>query len=393
MVKRIYLCKQYLSHFFCPRHFTMADLHFFNPGNDLALASGQRYYTPPSAAVAMEHAGTWLPLLLGKEGDYILAGNHQEMPGDTRSWDHGMKAWHGEDISALRPWGWSLWAMESYARAFRKINAAWSSSFEDCADIRRVSALSHRRTSVELHNALRSGLAPVEAFCRTDIEYALDRWERVVGKSPLSGSGRGVFHGSRQSADAFIRRCDTAIARQGSVMIERELDSIAEFAMLFAMSRISGVRFIGYSLFETSGDTYMHNTLLPDDEIRRHLQNICRSTDFRVLEKEVTEAMRRIVGPVPYDGCFGIDMMIFDNGGVPAVNPCIEVNMRTTMGVVAWNATRRLLHPESSGHFGVSSRSETHPHATWLDGRLSEGRVTLSPPDSDITFFIEAIRN
>ncbi|MDE5935155.1 MAG: hypothetical protein K2G95_05215, partial [Muribaculaceae bacterium] len=104
-------------------------------------------------------------------------------------------------------------------------------------------------------------------------------------------------------------------------------------------------------------------------------------------------AMRRIVRPVPYDGYFGIDMMIFDNGGIPAVNPCIEVNMRTTMGVVAWNATRRLLHPESSGHFGVSCRSETHPHATWLDGRLSEGCITLSPPDSDITFFIEAIRN
>lgn len=370
----------------------MGDLHFFNPGNDLALASGQRYYTPPAAAVAMEHAGIWLPLLLGRKGDFVLTDGMRDMPEDLRKWDHGMQPWQGEEIEALRPWGWSPWAMEQFARAFRKKGARWHGHFDSDVDLQRVASLSHRRTSIALHHALSTDLTPVEAFTTDEVKATLRRWGRVVGKSPLSGSGRGVFHGSMHSADAFMRRCATSIARQGSVMIERELDRIAEFAMLFEMRRDNSISFLGYSLFETAGDTYTANLLLPDDEIRRRLSDLCPGENFGELERRMEAAMRHIVGAIPYDGFFGVDMMIYDNDGTPAVDTCIEVNMRTTMGVVAWMATRRLLHPDSYGRFMLKPQQEKRRGAIWSDGRLAEGCISLSPHNATPSFCIEAKR-
>lgn len=368
----------------------MGSLHFFNPGNDLALASGQRYYTPPAAAVTLAHAGTWLPLLLGEAGDMVMTASG-DLPADiTGKWDHGMLAWRGEMPDSLRPWGWSPWAMEYAANAFRKRGTDWDEAWEKGVDMPRLLQLTHRRTSVAVHEALTTGLTPVEAFSTDEAEAALHAWDKVVGKSPLSGSGRGVFHGSIRSADAFLRRCSATIARQGSVMIEHELVPVAEFAMLFEMKRVTGINFLGYSLFETSGDAYTSNILLPDEEIRQRLRELCPAEDFGTLECRVTEAMRHIIDPIPYEGYFGVDMMVYDTENGTAVNPCIEVNMRTTMGVVAWNATHKLLHPASRGRFRLATMQEGHAPAGWRDGRLAEGSVNLSPADSKVAFIIDA---
>lgn len=368
----------------------MGALHFFNPGNDLALASGQRYYTPPAAAVTLGYAGSWLPLLLGKDGDFILTAS-ENIPADIDGkWAHGMGAWYGEEADLLCPWGWSPWAMEYAANAFRRKGTVWNEAFEKEVDMPRLLKLTHRRTSIAVHEALATELTPVEAFSTEEAGAVLHDWNKVVGKSPLSGSGRGVFHGSIRTADAFLRRCSATIARQGSVMIEHELEPVAEFAMLFVMKKETGISFLGYSLFETSGDAYTSNLLLPDDEIRRRLRRLCPAEDFNALERRVADAMRRVIGPIPYEGYFGVDMMIYNTATGTAVNPCIEVNMRTTMGVVAWMATHRLLHPASHGRFSLTSMPHDHAPATWRDGRLADGSISLSPADSKVAFIINA---
>ena len=123
-------------------------------------------------------------------------------------------------------------------------------------------------------------------------------------------------------------------------MIEREFEKIAEFAMLFTMNRKTGVKFTGYSMFETSGDTYSSNLLLPDSEILQIVSRLCPTTNFSMLQKQMETIMGNIIGtPIPYEGYFGVDMMIYNDNNTPKVNPCIEVNMRSTMGVVSWKAT------------------------------------------------------
>lgn len=370
----------------------MRALHIFNPGNDMALASGQRFYTPRAAAMAMERAGMWLPLFLGENGDFIFIENGGEIPEEINNkWHHGLKIWRGEEVQSLRPWGWSPWIMERYARAFRKHKIKWDTSFERAVDLSRVTDLSHRRISIAVHKAMETNLVPIEAFSLSQVQEALNKWEKVVGKSPLSGSGRGIFHGSMLSADNFFRRCRDTISGQGSVMIERELNVIAEFAMLFRVSRENGISFLGYSLFETSADTYTSNLLLTDDDIRQRLSLICPTENLVSLEQRMESVMRCIIGhPEPYDGYFGVDMMIYEDNGITAVNPCVEVNMRTTMGVVAWHITHRFIHRDSCGHFGLCMASSENGSAKWIDGRLAEGRVSLSTPGDNLMFYVEA---
>lgn len=372
----------------------MGALHIFNPGNDLALASGQRYYTPPTAAVTLERAGVWLPLLLGEKGDYILAEKETYIPEElNQHWDHGMNLWNREPVCELKPWGWSQWSMECFKRAFKRRETKWNENLVRNIDIQRIENLSHRRTSIAVHREIKSGLDPIEAFSLNEAESALHHWKNVVGKSPLSGSGRGVFHGSLKSSDVFLSRCNATISRQGSVMIERELEKIAEFAMLFTMNRKTGVKFTGYSLFETTGDTYSSNLLLPDSEILRIVSRLCPTTNLSMLQEQMETIMGNIIGsPVPYEGYFGVDMMIYNDNNTPKINPCIEVNMRSTMGVVSWKATSRLLHPESRGRFGLSTSMKTKNSkpAKWINGRLAEGYISLSSPQEELQFYIEA---
>lgn len=176
-------------------------------------------------------------------------------------------------------------------------------------------------------------------------------------------------------------------------MIERELEKIAEFAMLFTMNRKTGVKFTGYSLFETTGDTYSSNLLLPDSEILRIVSRLCPTTNLSMLQEQMETIMGNIIGsPVPYEGYFGVDMMIYNDNNTPKINPCIEVNMRSTMGVVSWKATSRLLHPESRGRFGLSTSMKTKNSkpAKWINGRLAEGYISLSSPQEELQFYIEA---
>ena len=47
-------------------------IHYFNPENDLALASGDAHYTPPASARQMARDLQSLPCLWAKAGDWVL---------------------------------------------------------------------------------------------------------------------------------------------------------------------------------------------------------------------------------------------------------------------------------------------------------------------------------
>lgn len=47
-------------------------IHYFNPENDLALASGDAHYTPPASARQMARDLQSLPRLWAKAGDWVL---------------------------------------------------------------------------------------------------------------------------------------------------------------------------------------------------------------------------------------------------------------------------------------------------------------------------------
>ncbi|KAA6320326.1 hypothetical protein EZS27_029885, partial [termite gut metagenome] len=116
------------------------------------------------------------------------------------------------------------------------------------------------------------------------------------------------------------------------------------------------VSFAGYSLFRTRANgVYESNMLLPDELIERRLTNYVPLEalhELRIcLEKELSIRLNSA-----YTGYLGTDMMICRFADAPEyrIHPCVEVNLRMTMGVVARLFYDRYVQPEAEGIFSVN---------------------------------------
>jgi len=159
------------------------------------------------------------------------------------------------------------------------------------------------------------------------------------------------------------------INHQGSVMVEPFLTKIQDFAMLFdydggatgdgcacrRQTDAPAARFAGYSLFFNSTMTnYGGNLVASDDEILDRLSSFVRREEIEGLRVVIGECLETLLGD-GYSGPLGIDMMIYGSEGErPRIAPCIELNLRTTMGFVARGVYKKL---GGTGLMSVSPKS------------------------------------
>lgn len=108
--------------------------------------------------------------------------------------------------------------------------------------------------------------------------------------------------------------------------------------------------------------------------------------------KTVREAVRQTYGDI-YTGYLGVDMLVYrrkaDNNF--AIHPCIEVNLRYTMGMVALRISQKYLAPKARGDMRItytSKAGEAYEHhcfmkkaypLTMKDGKIKEGYISLCP--------------
>ena len=160
--------------------------------------------------------------------------------------------------------------------------------------------------------------------------------------------------------DNWIRN---VIKQQGSVMVEPYYNKVKDFGMEFECLANGLVCYQGLSLFHTKNGAYIGN-LLATEEAKRALM-------ARYLPLELLDNIKqRIMDNVQlddYQGPFGIDMMIV-NSQLSTVNsqlllhPCVELNLRRTMGHVALSLTptdddiRKVMHIELTDHYKLHIR-------------------------------------
>ena len=121
-------------------------------------------------------------------------------------------------------------------------------------------------------------------------------------------------------------------------MAEVRRDVVQDFAMLFHVSDSPSydITFAGYSLFTTRNGTYSGNLLASDCKILEILaQYIPVDIILSVKDTVVQFLQQRVCGK--YSGYIGVDMFVCKgNDETPyLLNPCVEINFRMTMGVVA----------------------------------------------------------
>ena len=279
----------------------------------MALADGKPGYTPPLQIQQMRRELWWLPQWWAEETDLVWNGiDKLNLSDDTR----------------IVPWGWSPALCHQLRQA--GVQASLLPSAEELEQLRQ---LSHRQTAVTLLKELSvelpldGHLAGESWLCRTfeEVEEAVSKQEEALLKAPWSSSGKGLKTSDNEQWKAWSKRI---LKTQGSIVVEKKLHKLTDFALEFWLDDRGGVEYRGLSLFYTNErGAYLGNWVAPEGQ---KLAWLAQYIPLQYLQEIRRWWEERLKG-FDYEGPVGIDMMLAEEG----ICPCIEVNWRMTMGLVA----------------------------------------------------------
>ena len=341
-------------------------LHVFNPEHDIALAANLANFTAPHAGRQLRNDLGVLPALWVGAGDAVLVDNMEQAQkvwrrlkyrvgrGDVTFVDKTALA--RMQVSRIEPWGWDL--------ALRAQLQRWGIAADllpDDSQLALIRQLSHRRTAAALLPQLQMQGTVGQSFeCRSADEVAalLEQCRHVVLKAPWSSSGRGVrFLSDGQWSPSVQNWLRNVVSAQGSVMVEPCYHRVKDFGMEFEATD-GGIRYLGLSLFHTVNGAYTGNVIATEAWKREQISRYV-STD---LLDAVREKIVRLLDLGSYRGPFGVDMMICTepHDRSYSLHPCVEINLRRTMGHVALSvtppddATVRVMRIKLTDHYRLS---------------------------------------
>ena len=317
-------------------------LHVFNPEHDLALASGLSNFTAPHAGRRLRADLGYLPALWAGADDCVLVehvGQARQAWGRLRARVGGRpcqfvdKSQLGRlDISRVEPWGWDMPLRSSLIR--HGVSPGACASEAEIADIRQCS---HRRMAVRVQECLRM-VPSVEVSSLDEVAtfFSHSSSSPVVVKAPWSSSGRGVRFVDSAHFDHFRGWIANVIRQQGSVMVEPYRPKVKDFGMEFEMQPDGMANYLGLSLFTTHNGAYAGNVIASEDDKRDMISRYVPASSLDIVRAKVMDALREVLGR-RYVGPLGVDMMIVSHPSVDGflIHPCVEINLRRTMGHVA----------------------------------------------------------
>jgi hypothetical protein len=415
----------------------MKQILLFNPEHDLALANGDRHFIAPRNIREMAHD-------LADIMEAILPSSDSES-----SFISPLASAHPV------PWGWDPAVVEQFKRM--GITAQELPTDDALAALsRRSERITAHQILCNFRKAHTDNAFVGESLvARTFDEIAdfAERHQHILLKAPLSGSGKGLRHvnkeglplspsgggtpesseqseGGMLSLSSSLKKVESwanaLIRRHGYLTAEPYYNKVQDFAMEF-IADATGCHFIGYSYFITDGHgRYIASRLMSDAKAedllctyvpRKALHKIrqwmiLHHTDIIPSEWDTTRH------PLP----FGIDMMIVRESKQSTVNsqqstvnhpdsnsefrtqnskftihPCIEINLRMNMGIIAHEIYRHHLTPDAEGMFRIArfhdnaslrafhdEQTSLHP-AIYLDNRLASGYKAITPINTGTT--------
>lgn len=249
---------------------------------------------------------------------------------------------HKYPKTGIRPWGWNRSLCHWLGSL--GVKPEYIPSHDDVNVLRK---LSHRRLTIPFLSNMEDVRSPQIDIPRefTTVEEALafhDSIGDVYYKTPWSSSGRGLLFTKgleRRHIEPWLKGI---IRSQGSVMGEkaflRSLDCASEWECSDGQAM-----FLGMSTFITSErGRYKSNVVAPQETILSYILSKIAVTNPGNNMAAIIERQRLLlenyVAPF-YEGPVGIDMLVTEDGDL---NPCVEINLRNTMGRVAIDIRQRI---------------------------------------------------
>jgi hypothetical protein len=217
-----------------------------------------------------------------------------------------------------------------------------------------------------------------------------------VAKRPYSSSGRGLLRLESADVDEKSRAwLNGAIHSQGCVGLERWLDKVRDFAMEFYVDALGKTTYQGLSVFETDRGAYVGNRLESQPKLVKHLRDYIDERRLAEISEHVGSALSQLYGG-RYMGYIGVDMLVYREWDRLAIHPCVEINMRHTMGMAAVMLHERYIHAEAgTGIFRISYSPSTYTEhcmmekaspRQWKEGKLLKGYLPLCPVERETRY-------
>ena len=333
-------------------------LHIFNPEHDIALASNLPNFTAPHAGRQLSHDLGFIPAIWADDDERVLVDNIETAQKCFGSLRMSARRLLGKELAVrpdmfvcdnnphrmasvrnVEPWGWNRALKHRLLKHGVEPSVLYD---DDKLDVLRE--LSHRHTAARLlPSLLVSGTVgnAYEASSAEEVMHLVGELNSTVLKAPWSSSGRGIrfVNTSTLTGDNVRGWIKNMMESQGSVMVEPFYNKVKDFGMEFESMDDGSVRYLGLSLFHTSNGAYTGN-IVAQEKVKQKLLSNYISPELLCLVKDLICRNFPSLLDGRYVGPFGVDMMVVNTQpDIPdaplSLHPCVEVNLRRTMGHVA----------------------------------------------------------
>ena len=335
------------------------NIYLFNPTNDFAIGNGSSHWQPNKILQKMEADLSSLPMFFARNNDFVLI---DKIP--TPDFTEQLKKINANipnfilknqvlnypfvshTINKLLPWGWSPAAHKllSPLKEWCSIEFQQSPVFNWKPEHREVASrkfaleiLEQLQSTLNLKTILPKDKRPIICTIKDDFETAIKNWEKVMIKAPWSSSGRGLQPITKTPVHPKVwEKVMGIVKEQGFALAEPLLNKALDLALLFEIKK-GKVKALGTSYFYTNiKGQYEGNYLngLPaniDKKIVDFAENIIGEIRQPIIDTIENSKMATF-----HEGVFGVDTLIyFDENNKLKINPCLEINVRHTMGLLA----------------------------------------------------------
>ncbi len=323
-------------------------LHIYNPEHDSCLAADEVHFVPSRVARNMQRQWGHLPAYWAEDGDVVAVLDAEEALRclKTEGRRHAqvrfvsmdsLKSFTPQNMpSEIVPWGWD----KHIAYVLTTLNPLFSPllpSQDWLDDVRRMSSRVWvaREFLPRLMKRDDSWVCQMRVYEGSADELAkeVEQSPRVVLKAPWSNSGKGV----RMVGGSPLTQNDrgwiaNVLNEQGALVIEPRYDKLLDFAMEFVVERDYAVRYLGLSIFATKGGTYQGNLVLSEKDKLSIVERFVPDSVLLSVRSAIADVATQLFHE-RYTGPFGIDMLVLRTAEGTAINPCVELNLRHTMGM------------------------------------------------------------
>ena len=325
-------------------------LHIYNIDHDIALAANLSQFTPPHVCRQMWSDLGFLPVFWAEDGDLVLVDDVEAALEQLRHFkvsipkvvfvtDDDLRNTPFTNID-VEPWGWDV----ALQKRLLKLNPMFASSLPTSSQLAFIRHASNRTYAAD---HILPQIVSIDSRLTGTSRYVthIDKLRQLLDspkvlKAPWSCSGRGVRY-VEEPKRQVMQWAANIIRQQGGIMVEPLYNKVCDFGMEFHVGSDGSADYCGLSLFKTSNGAYQGNILASEKKKNELLNRYLPQELLSKVREALSQRLSALLGG-HYEGPLGIDMMVVagdsdDDTGTDGflLHPCVEMNLRRTMGHVA----------------------------------------------------------